>query len=185
MNNIIIIVVIVVMIEIEQVENGSFQNQTESPLARMLPRRAGRHVYDAELRSTLAEVLNIDFSCESAWSQATLPVCFGGIWVCRASQLAPLASATGSYDLINQILAARFSGIPYTAVDAAVIQWRVGHNYPPPVSPSSSRQKAWDLPHVHMISSYRVPLTAGPVPGYWQQPLKSLGPGCMSFLSLP
>ena len=45
MNNIIIIdsiVVIVVMIEIEQVENGSFQNQTESPLARRLPRRAGR-----------------------------------------------------------------------------------------------------------------------------------------------
>ena len=47
MNNIIIIdsiVVIVVMIEIEQVENGSFQklNQTESPLARRLSRRAGR-----------------------------------------------------------------------------------------------------------------------------------------------
>ena len=45
MNKIIIIdsiVVIVVMIEIEQVENGSFHNQTESPLARRLPRRAGR-----------------------------------------------------------------------------------------------------------------------------------------------
>ena len=45
MNNIIIIdsiVVIVVMIEIEQVESGSFQNQTESPLARRLPRKAGR-----------------------------------------------------------------------------------------------------------------------------------------------
>ena len=45
MNYVIIIdsiVVIVVMIEIEQVENGSFQNQTESPLARRLPRRAGR-----------------------------------------------------------------------------------------------------------------------------------------------
>ena len=43
---------------------------------------------------------------------------------------------------------ARFSGVSYTAVDAAVIKWRGGHNYPPPVSPSSSRQKAWDLPHV-------------------------------------
>ena len=108
-------------------------------------------VYDAELRSTLSEVLNITFSCESVWSQATLPVCFGGIGVRRASQLAPsafLASAAGSCNLINQILPARFSGIPYTAVDAAVTQWREGHNYPPPVSPSSSRQKAWDLPHV-------------------------------------
>ena len=108
-------------------------------------------VYDAELHNTLAEVLNIDFSCESAWSLATLPVCFGGIGVRRASQLAPsayLASAASSYGLINQILSARFSGVPYTAVDAAVIQRREGHNYPPPVSPSSSRQKAWDLPHV-------------------------------------
>ena len=88
-------------------------------------------VYDAELRSTLTEVLNIDFSCESAWSQATLPVCFGGIGVRGASQLAPsafLASAAGSYNLINQILPARFSAIPYLAVDAAVIQWREGHN---------------------------------------------------------
>ena len=62
-------------------------------------------VYDAELHSTLSEVLNIDFSCESAWSQATLPVCFGGIGVRRASQLAPsafLASAAGSYDLPHQ-----------------------------------------------------------------------------------
>ena len=33
-------------------------------------------VYDAELCSTLAEVLTIDFSCESV-----LPVCFGGIGV--------------------------------------------------------------------------------------------------------
>ena len=41
------------------------------------------------------------FSCESAWSQATLPVCFDGTGVRRASQLAPsafLASAVGSYD---------------------------------------------------------------------------------------
>ena len=72
-------------------------------------------VYDAELRSTLSDVLIIDFSCESAWSQATLPVCFGGIGICKASQLAPsafLASAAGSYDLINQILPVLFSGVP-------------------------------------------------------------------------
>ena len=51
-----------------------------------------------------------------------------------------------------------------------------------------SRQKAWDLPHVqetYIISSYRVPLTAGLMPGYWQQPLRSLGPGCLPSLSPP
>ena len=108
-------------------------------------------VYDAELCCTLIDILNIDFSCESAWSQVTLPVCFGGIGVRRASQLAPsafLASATGSYNLINQILPVRFSGIPYLAVDATVVQWRKGHNHTSPVSPSSSREKACDLPHV-------------------------------------
>ena len=30
-----------------------------------------------------------------------------------------------------------------------------------------------------MISSYRVPQTVSLMPGYWQQPLRSLGPGCM------
>ena len=62
--------------------------------------------------------------------------------LCLHAPSAFLASAAGSYDLINQILPARFSGVPCTAVDDAVIQWRKGHNYPPPVSPSSSRQKA-------------------------------------------
>ena len=37
---------------------------------------------------------------------------------------------------------------------------------------------------ISSISSYRVPLTAGLVPGYWQQPLKSLGPSCMPSLGL-
>ena len=94
---------------------------------------------------------------------------------CRASQLAPsafLASAAGSYDLINQILPARVSGVPYTAVDAAVIQWREVHTYPPPVSHSSSRQKAWDLPHVE--ETYDQLLQGASdcclVSGYWQQP---------------
>ena len=42
MNNIIIIDSIVVIVVMIETENGSFQNQTESPLARRLPRRAGR-----------------------------------------------------------------------------------------------------------------------------------------------
>ena len=41
---------------------------------------------------------------------------------------------------------ARYTNSP-VAVDATVIRWREGQNYPPPVSPSS-RQKAWDLPHM-------------------------------------
>ena len=98
-----------------------------------------------------AEDLNINFSCETALSW-----CLVVLGVYRATQLAPsafLASAAGSYNLINQILPA---------------QWREGP---------------------HMQETYdqllRGALTAGLVPGYWQQPLKSLGPGCMPSLSLP
>ena len=60
-----------------------------------------------------------------------------------------VSSTAGSYNVINHILSTQFSSIPYIhiAVDATVIRWREGQNYLPPVSPSS-KQKAWDLPHV-------------------------------------
>ena len=58
---------------------------------------------------------------------------------------------------------------------------------PPPVSPSSPDKKHGTslMCKRHIISSYRVPQTAGLMPGYWQQPLRSLGPGCLPSLSPP
>ena len=44
--------------------------------------------YDKELRSILSDMLNISFESADVWSQATLPVGFGGIGVRSASQLA-------------------------------------------------------------------------------------------------
>ena len=63
--------------------------------------------YDEELCSTLSEVLNISLEDDGSWLQASLPVGYGGIGVCRATQLAPsafLASAAGSSALISCIL---------------------------------------------------------------------------------
>ena len=90
-----------------------------------------RETYDQELRSILSEVLNISLLSDSAWSQATLPVTYGGIGVRSAVQLAPsafLASAAGSSNLIHCILPGRLDGIPYPAVDDAKIEWSRGHD---------------------------------------------------------
>ena len=123
---------------------------------------------------------NIDLSCKSAWFQATFPVCFGGIGVCRASQFAPSASAAGSYDLINQILPVRLSGIPYLAVDAAVIQWSRGHNYPllhlhlqtKGMGPPSCAWDIWSAPTGYFDSRSRAKLLAAST----KEPGASLSP---------
>ena len=107
--------------------------------------------YDQELRSILSEVLNISLLSEYAWSQATLPVSYGGIGIRSAVQQAPsafFASAAGSSDLIHCILPGRLDDKPYPAVDDAKIEWSRGDDQPPPPHPADMCQKAWDIPHV-------------------------------------
>ena len=48
-------------------------------------------VFDDLLRSMLSNILNINLGLDTAWLQATLPVCAGGIGIQRAVQLAPSA----------------------------------------------------------------------------------------------
>ena len=107
--------------------------------------------FDQELRCILSDVLNISLDSDSAWSQATLPVGYGGIGVRSAVQLAPsafLASAAGSSDLVRHILPGRLSSAPYPAIEDAKIEWSRGHDRPPPPYPADMRQKAWDIPRV-------------------------------------
>lgn len=47
--------------------------------------------FDLDLCSILSEVLNINLDNDAAWSQATLPVGYGGIGVCSTVQLVPSA----------------------------------------------------------------------------------------------
>ena len=107
--------------------------------------------FDQELRSSLSLILNINFDSDPIWSQASLPVSFGGIGVRSAIQLAPsayLASAAGSTTLLKQILPCRFHNNLFTAVTDAIETWKVGHNCPPPSSPADCHHKAWDIPRV-------------------------------------
>ena len=141
---------------------------------------------------TLSEVLNINFSCESPWSQATLQVCFGGIGVRRASQLAPsalLASADAWFPTTSSTKLCLLSFLTFHTqllMPLLCSGERVTtiHLLSPLQVPDKSLGTSLMCKR-HVISSYRVPLTAGLVPGYWLQPLKCLGPGCMPSLSLP
>ena len=107
--------------------------------------------FDHDLRIILSEMLNINLDSDSAWSQATLPVGFGGIGVRSAVQLAPsafLASAAGCSDLIHRILPGAQVDFLYPAVESAKEVWYRGHDQSPPSHPSDVHQKAWDIPRV-------------------------------------
>ena len=72
-----------------------------------------------------------------AWSQASLPVKYDGLGVRRAALSASqffLSSASGSSDLIHQILPERLQHNPRPASDAGLQVWKQCHSNPPPSS---------------------------------------------------
>ena len=99
----------------------------------------------------MSAIFNISLEGASTWSQATLPVGFGGLGIHRAVQLAPsafLASAAGCKDLIAKILPRQVQSSPYLAVEAACKKWSEDHDQSSPPTPANIRQKAWDKPRV-------------------------------------
>ena len=99
----------------------------------------------------MSDVLNVDLSNEQAWLQASLPVHAGGLGVRRAAQLAPsayLASAAGCSTLVHQILPSSCNSTDPN-LNSAISSWNQGLSVPPPSSPNSTSQRAWDEPHVN------------------------------------
>ena len=92
--------------------------------------------YDDELQAILCAITNVHLEANSpAWTQATLPVNFGGLGVRSAvqlSSLAFLASSTTSSDLINQILLPRLQAVVPPLVAEAEAEWSSGHDQTPP-----------------------------------------------------
>ena len=108
------------------------------------------HIYDEELRSIVSGITNTHLD-DPAWTQASLPVRFGGLGIRSAAQLAPsafLASAAGSSDLVHLILPPHLRSMPLPNLEDVRALWSRGHDQPPPVGPVSHRQKAWDTPKV-------------------------------------
>ena len=108
--------------------------------------------YDVELRSIVSTITNIHFNIDDpAWTQASLPVRYGGLGIRSAVQLAPsafLASAAGSSDLVYRILPIHFQNAPLPNVSDAVAVWSQGHDQLPPVGTAAHHQKSWDTPKV-------------------------------------
>ena len=106
---------------------------------------------DDVLGNMLRNILNVDLALESTWLQATLPVRMGGIGIRRAVQLAPcayLASAAGCSELIRQVLPSHILDATDPNIEAALSVWSQDYDTPPLSPPSSSRQRAWDVPKI-------------------------------------
>ena len=111
-------------------------------------------LYDDRLRSIVSTITNIHFAPNNpAWTQASLPVKFGGLGIWSAVQLvssAFLASAAGSSDLAHHILPSHLQNVPLPNVANAAALWSQDHDHPPPVGTASHCQKTWDA---HKVSA--------------------------------
>ena len=113
--------------------------------------------YDDLLRSIISSITNIHFadSDDSSWTQATLPIKYGGLGIRSAVQLAPsafLASAAASAGLVQCVLPPRFKSLPLPYYDSALSFWSEGHTNPPPSGAAACSQKSWDAPKVSSVS---------------------------------
>lgn len=101
--------------------------------------------FDNTLKSAVESILNISLN-ETQWSQAALPIRFGGIGVRRACDVglpAFLASAHGVADLVTSILCCNGDRATIPYVSDAVSAWSVlNSGAPNPVAPRI--QRAWD-----------------------------------------
>ena len=103
--------------------------------------------YDSVIRDIMTNMLNVSFTSDMGWKQATLPVRSGGVGVRRAVELEPsacLASAAACSEFISQILPPHMAHLPDPSIPTALALWGEGHSQPPPNSPDSFRQRVWD-----------------------------------------
>jgi len=103
--------------------------------------------YDNRLRVGLEQILNITLS-ENLWSQATLPIKYGGLGIRRVPQLALpafLASAAGTLSLQNAILGSENSP-PYGPMEAMMAQWQTTTDLALPEPQQWAKQNIWDKP---------------------------------------
>ena len=109
--------------------------------------------YDKLLCSIVSRITNVQLTVNDvAWSQATLPICHGGLGVRSAVQLASstfLSSAAACTDLISCILPPFLKHMPVAFHEAALEQWSSGLVNPsPPSGTEASQQKAWVSPYI-------------------------------------
>ena len=108
--------------------------------------------YDNLLKNIVSKTVNIHFGDnDSMWTQASLPVRYGGLGIRSAVDLAPsafLASANASADLVHRVVPAHFQHTAIPCLDEALSHWSKGNSLSPPEGTAQHHQKNWDTPRV-------------------------------------
>ena len=110
--------------------------------------------YDESLRVSLSSLLNIDLT-NTSWTQACLPVRWGGVGVRSALQLAPsafLASAAGAADLLSVLLPPAILMNPDPAFSEALNAWSLQGGYLSPSGSDVGVQRKWDEPVCQQVA---------------------------------
>ena len=98
------------------------------------------------LRDILTEVLNLRLD-DLAWTQASLPVRWGGLGIRDVALLAPsafLSSAASTAPLVDAILSSELSFSPDPWAAAALRVWEGNGSLVRPVGADACKQRAWD-----------------------------------------
>ena len=142
--------------------------------------------YDNTVRTSLASILNVELT-SATWTQASLPLRWGGIGVHSACQLAPsafLASADGCSDLLSQLLPERVLASPDPAVTRSEVMWMDLSGESLLIGEEASVQRIWDeaICRVKAVSlregadectSARLLASCSPSSGVWLNALPS------------
>ncbi|XP_073960116.1 uncharacterized protein [Choristoneura fumiferana] len=147
---------------------------------------------DELIRKTLSEILNCSFD-ERSWTQATLPIRFGGLGVRSISSVALPAFLSSGYstrDLFGKIINPSLGDVEVTHLAEARAAWsNTSPNGDIPCPLSHKIQRAWDEPicsskqkqllETSPNSTDRARLLAAgePESGYWLQALPSMNIG--------
>jgi hypothetical protein len=101
------------------------------------------------IRESLSATLNVELS-DDRWTQASLPVRWGGLGVRSVDLLAPsayLASAASTAELTSALLPARLREVGDGGIAVALSTWKrlaSCPTCPSPSTPTSALQKSWD-----------------------------------------
>jgi len=147
-------------------------------------------VVNDELKDILSTVLNISFT-DDTWTQASLPIRWGGIGVRDISRLSPSAFLSSSHStapLVRAILPASSCDLPDPLVQAALSVWSQFGGASPPTGTDATRQRSWDDPicnatheqlllHADRVSRARLMAVVSVDAGAWLNalPVRNLG----------
>ena len=108
------------------------------------------HKFDTELRNSMSQISNIDFT-EESWTQASLPARAGGLGIRKSKDIALpcfISSALSVSTMVEAITSSVTDLAPFT-ISNEIDLWKAsGEGLIEPEGEVGFRQRAWDNPRV-------------------------------------